>query len=328
LVFNAMLNVLARETPLPQFPDLPPHMLEPHGLVWGTARASDGTRLRWAKLAPAKSHSDCILVGGFCEFIEKYFETIHDLGQRGFTVWTFDWRGQGGSQRPATDPYRPQPRDLARDVADLRDVTCLLGAKTRPRIVIAHSMGAAIALKALSEQPTMFDAAVLCAPMLQVATAGLPVFAARLVAATACAVGFSNSFMPGFNLSDVTKDPTPESSTTSHDPVRCKVMLDWFRARPALRIDGITFSWYRAALSLASEFESLGPIATPMVFGVPGKDTFVDVRAIRTFAAQQPSATLAEFPTARHELFHERDDIRNSWFAAIDSFLTQHIARP
>jgi lysophospholipase len=322
-----MLNVLARETPLPQFPDLPEHMLEPRGLTWGMATASDGTRLRWAKLQPDKNHADCILVGGFCEFTEKYFETIHDLAQRGLSVWTFDWRAQGGSHRPASNPYRPQPRELARDVADLREITGLLGAKDRPRIVVAHSMGAAIALKALAEQPTMFDAAVLCAPMLQVATAGLPVFVARIIAEAACTIGFSNSYMPGFNLSDVTTDPTPDTSTTSHDPVRCKVMLSWFRARPALRMDGITFAWYRAALQQAREFRALGSVATPLLFGVPGKDTFVDVRAIRTFATHQPTATLAEFPTARHELFHERDDIRMEWFAAIDQFLAKHIAR-
>ena len=62
---------------------------------------SDKVKLRYAtfpKSAGAPRGTIC-LVQGRTEFIEKYFETIANFQSRGFSVATFDWRGQGGSQR-------------------------------------------------------------------------------------------------------------------------------------------------------------------------------------------------------------------------------------
>ena len=60
--------------------------------------------------------------GGRGEFIEKYFETISELRQRGFAVAIMDWRGQGHSSRQLPDRaqgacrrfrgVRDRPRDL------------------------------------------------------------------------------------------------------------------------------------------------------------------------------------------------------------------------
>jgi lysophospholipase len=47
------------------------------------------------------------MVGGFTECIEKYFETIANLAERGLSVWCLDWRGQGGSERPRRWLSRP-----------------------------------------------------------------------------------------------------------------------------------------------------------------------------------------------------------------------------
>ena len=60
----------------------------------------DGVRLRVADFPTTEGRKGtvCILQGRG-EFIEKYFETINDLRNRGFSVVTFDWRGQGGSER-------------------------------------------------------------------------------------------------------------------------------------------------------------------------------------------------------------------------------------
>src|SRR3712207_8672895 len=47
----------------------------------------------------------CILQGR-AEFIEKYFEVIGELLQRGFAVVAFDWRGQGLPGRPERNPRK------------------------------------------------------------------------------------------------------------------------------------------------------------------------------------------------------------------------------
>ena len=87
-------------------PNGPPLAATPSNPVPEGARAgyfvtSDNVRLRYA-LFPRKGEvprgTVCILQGR-AEFIEKYFETIADFQARGFAVATFDFRGQGGSER-------------------------------------------------------------------------------------------------------------------------------------------------------------------------------------------------------------------------------------
>ena len=78
----------------------------------GEILTSDGVRLRTAHWRPTarKTLGTVCILQGRAESIESYFETIGDLRRRGFAVATFDWRGQGGSERrlqePAEGPYR------------------------------------------------------------------------------------------------------------------------------------------------------------------------------------------------------------------------------
>src|SRR5713226_6314588 len=102
--------------------DVPPfqaRFLEPPGFGWGSFAAPDGTKLRWGYLPAANPRAECVMVGGFSECIEKYFETTADLAARGISVWCLDWRGQGGSERPRRWPSRPRPRRYDRDASDL-----------------------------------------------------------------------------------------------------------------------------------------------------------------------------------------------------------------
>ena len=53
----------------------------------------------------ANAGTVCVF-GGRGEFIEKYFETVNELRNRGFAVATMDWRGQGHSSRQLPDPRK------------------------------------------------------------------------------------------------------------------------------------------------------------------------------------------------------------------------------
>src|SRR5690242_3332300 len=87
---------------------------EPPNFEWGHFTAPGGHSLRWGHLAAPAPQGHCVLVGGFTEFVEKYFETIVDLAARGLSVWCLDWHGQGGSQRPVLLPNRPRARQFDR----------------------------------------------------------------------------------------------------------------------------------------------------------------------------------------------------------------------
>src|ERR1700750_2288343 len=77
----------------------------PEGGVTGSLKTSDGVTIRFARWHPPPGRKGTVcLFQGRAEFIEKYFETVRDLRERGFAVATIDWRGQGGSQRLLGNP--------------------------------------------------------------------------------------------------------------------------------------------------------------------------------------------------------------------------------
>src|ERR687892_1390043 len=79
----------------------------PEDVVTGMLKTPDGISLRYARWAPPPGRKGTVcLFPGRAEFIEKYFETVRDLRARGFAVAALDWRGQGGSQRALSDPYK------------------------------------------------------------------------------------------------------------------------------------------------------------------------------------------------------------------------------
>src|ERR1700694_105030 len=72
----------------------------PDHVVTGSIATPDGVNLRFARWEPPPGRKGTVVVlQGRAEYIEKYFETVRDLRARGFAVATFDWRGQGYSDR-------------------------------------------------------------------------------------------------------------------------------------------------------------------------------------------------------------------------------------
>ena len=305
-------------------PRLPARFLEPHGFVWGSFAAPDGAKLRWGHLPAANPRVECVMVGGFTECIEKYFETTADLAARGLSVWCLDWRGQGGSERPRRWPSRPRPRRYDRDANDLALFAKTLPPPRHPRLLIGHSMGGAIALVCLRQSPGLFDAAILSAPMLGIRTGRIPRPVARCIASAARASGLGLCFVPGAGPWRPDRIPSPEISRTSSDPDRCRLQYGWFSARAQLRVDQPTYGWLDASFRLArriSRPEFLREIRTPILLASAGIEAFVDPAAHHRAARLLPDGTLVEFPDSKHEPFLERDPIRNRWLDAIDRFV-------
>jgi lysophospholipase len=67
----------------------------------GLVRSAGGKRLRYAifKSDTTRARGTVVLLQGRNECIEKYYETIEHFTRRGLWVATFDWRGQGLSDR-------------------------------------------------------------------------------------------------------------------------------------------------------------------------------------------------------------------------------------
>lgn len=288
--------------------------------------ASDGTRLRYGVFEPEKpARRLCVLANGQSEFIEKYLEVIGELNARGFTVVSFDWRGQGGSTRPLSNPMKGYVADFAAYDDDLASVMAQVVAPMgMPEpLLLAHSMGSHNALRALHDRPDWFRAAVLSAPMLGIATRGRPGWLVRAATAVHAAAGKGKQFAWGMEKREPLTTDFSEQLCTS-DTWRFARTQGVLKAHPELRLGGATWGWIEAAYRSMKAMQAPGyaeAIATPVMIVGADKDRVVKTEATRRFAARLPQGRYVEIAEAEHEILMERDDIRAQFWNAFDGFV-------
>ena len=269
----------------------------------------------------------CVLLGGQSEFIEKYVEVIGELGARGFTVATFDWRGQGGSARALADPLKAHVGDFAEYDDDL---TSFLDQVVKPLsakpLALAHSMGGQILLRALHDRPDAFSAAVFGAPMLAITTRGYPATLARFVTSLQTAFGQGEEFAWGMAARDpFLVDFDGQLCTSDRD--RFARTQDFLKANPEIRLAGPTWGWIEAACRSMARVMAPGypeAIKTPLLIAGAGRDRIVRVEAERAFAKRLPRGTYLELEDSEHEILMEADPIRARFWSAFDAFTAKN----
>jgi lysophospholipase len=114
--------------------------------------APDRWPLRSFTLPAEAAKGAILLLGGRGDFFEKYLEAFGHWRREGWTVSGFDWRGQGGSGRTYSGPGS-HIGDFSTYVTDLEAYWSQWRPEAAgPRVVIAHSMGAHVVLKALVDR--------------------------------------------------------------------------------------------------------------------------------------------------------------------------------
>lgn len=308
------------------------------GLAWSLAMPPlelemvhvAGMRVRMGHLRPAgASRGTVVVLPGRAEFIEKYAETLTDLVDWGFAAAILDWRGQGGSDRFLPQRDRGHVAVVSDYLADLEAVLERLDRLSLPGpfVMLAHSMGGHIGLRYLHDHPARFVAAAMSAPMLGIHLGLTPVPVARALCQAAIRAGAGWRYAPGQYDVDLARYVFARNRLTS-SAERYEDLRRHIAATPDLALGGVTYGWLGAALDSIALMRRPGfleSIATPILILQAGRERIVSNRAETAAARRLPTARLALFPDARHELLQERDEIRTPVFAAIRTFFDQVI---
>ena len=296
--------------------DLEPRFLEPQGIEWGGLELNDesGAVMRYAKLEHQGANKGNILIlQGFSEFIQKYFELMRDLSGAGYTVFSFDWRGQGKSTRFLKKyPMRPYSMGFERDILDMKHFIEAVMPKGEEKHVFAHSMGGHLALRFLHDNPTVFERAVLSAPMLGFklpASRGIILTLIRFLRLIGRDVMQASK---GGAWSD--KNIPLENDPRSHDKMRRLVQYVYALNTPDLRMDNASFGWVYQAIRSLNMLEGGGyleTLTTPILIGIAENEEIVDNAAIERIAERLKNAECMTLKDSRHEIFMERDEIRD-----------------
>lgn len=302
--------------------DTPQNRIPPNAQTYAIS-ASDGAVLRMAVFKPEKPARGTIaLFQGRAEFIEKYFETIGDLLERGFEVATLDWRGQGGSARELADPrkshvddFAQYQRDLAALIARMTHLRC-----PQPWFALAHSTGASILFEYAHNGGDAFQRLVATAPLVDVYGLRFP-RGARLLADGLDMLGLGAMFIPGGKPASMMEF---EGNLLTSDRKRLARNLAVLVKAPGLAVGDPTIGWVNSAFRQMQRFTQRDYVhgwRLPMLIVVSGDDRLVSSRAAERFAQRLDLAQLISIPGARHEILMERDPQREQFFAAFDAFI-------
>jgi len=265
------------------------------------------------------------LVQGRSEYIEKYYEVISDLRGRGFAVLTFDFRGQGGSDRLLQQQERGHVDHFSDYVADLETVMSevLLPECPAPFYALAHSMGGAVMLHSLENGRLVFDRIVLSAPMIGLARKRPRQKTLAKIVRFLNGFGLGERRMP-FSRQTAFETMNMDKNILTSDPDRLQNVTRTLRKAPYLKISEPTVGWVHSACQAMDGFQDpeFGfNNRTPVLMVASGNDDVVSLAAIEKLAHSMRSIWHIVVPGARHEIMQERDSLRDQFWAAFDAFI-------
>jgi lysophospholipase len=286
-------------------------------------RSADGKiDLQGIRFVHPKAKGTIVVVNGNTESWLKYGELFHDLYQNGFSVTSYDHRGQGLSPHlvPANSQIG-QIDDFALYAADLNAFVQqeIAPEKKEKAFLLAHSMGGGVALDYLEHYPSPFRAVALSAPMLRINTSPYPESVAWAASAFFHAIGRGDHYVMGKHDRNPSKPFEGNTLTSSRD--RWNAIQSVWNSHPDAVLGGPSNDWVARAIPRTSVIrEQLPQIKDRVLILQAGQDQFV-MNPDQDIAQKKiPGAILIRFPDAKHEILMESDPIRQKALAEILRF--------
>lgn len=302
----------------------------------GVWPAPDGWPLRRFDLGEG-ARGRLLFLGGRGDMIEKYLEPMVHWASAGWRVTSFDWRGQGGSGRLAADEMVGHATDFGLWIEDLKALHAQwlaeggsLNKHGGPQVVVAHSMGGHLALRAMAEGAIAPDAAVMIAPMWGLNAGPLPSWVGEKVSAMLARLG--DPARPAWKSQE-----KPMSSQKvrhmllTHCPDRYADEMWWRAHTPEIALGPPSWNWVAQAYRSTRGVErssAIERIDVPMLILGTQADKLVSPAAIERIAKRLPDARLHMYGAeAAHEILRESDAVRIDALRRIDAFLEERAPR-
>lgn len=301
----------------------------PDGATEGHWLAADGWSIRRIDFPvnAGSARGSLLFLPGRGDFYEKYLETLAHWHRLGWNVTASDWRGQGDSGRLGRDALTGHIDDFGTWTSDLGQLWTSWKASTPgPHVLVAHSMGAHLALRAVAERRVDPAALILSAPMLGFVASVLPDAVMHQAAKVMKAIG--DPRRPAWKSSEAPGE-TPETRARllTHDPERYADELWWRGQRRQLVMGPGSWGWVErayASMRYLARKEVLAQIRMPVLILATASDLLVGWQAIVCAAGHLPDCQLIQFGgEARHEILREVDAVRSRALAACDAMLAR-----
>jgi alpha-beta hydrolase superfamily lysophospholipase len=249
-----------------------------------------------------------LITHGYAEHCGRYHEVAHVIVNAGWAVLSYDVRGHGKSpgERGYIDRFTTYLADLVAMQAAARE----LAAPTAPMILLGHSHGSLITLRALADDhPPKVAAAIVSSPFLalKLRVPGYQRVLAKVASTIAPKLAQPNTL----RVADLTQDKAKQAE----------------RIADKLCFDVATSRWFTEALAAqAYVLEHAGRIKLPTTWLVGHDDPIADPARSTAVASKIAGAVYHDLVGMKHEVFNEVQ--RGNVFRELTGALAATLASP
>tara|TARA_R110000772_G_scaffold152285_1_gene263042 strand:+ start:755 stop:1798 length:1044 start_codon:yes stop_codon:yes gene_type:complete len=269
----------------------------------------DSIQIYYKVFKQAELESPAILISsGRTEAAIKYKELIFDLYNNGYSVYIHDHRGQGLSGRMTEDPDMGYIDTFQFYIDDMKYFydNLLKKANHNKKYLLAHSLGGAIGMTYLEQNPNDFNAAAFSSPMLGLSS--------TTCVATKVLVGQKTKYALGQGKYQDDNQSFKKNVLTGSE-IRYNRMNAAFAKDTEARLGGATYHWVNKSCQQFDYInDNIKNIQTPFILFSAENETIVKPKAHQNFieGAQEIGKTCEAFlvENAQHELLIEKDEQR------------------
>ncbi len=276
-------------------------------------------KLAYAYVKPEQAKTAIVISSGRIESLLKYKELIWELYQNNLAVFIVDHIGQGLSSRKLANSHKGHIQSFEHYADDLSLFIKKIVNNhwSGQKVLLAHSMGAAIAVSFFNKHKHDFNGAIFSAPMFDINNHDIPRWFAKSLLFLCSKLGLANQYVPG--QADYQDKPFSLNELT-HSKIRYKIFRACYQTHPEIQLGGVTIAWLNAALKIIKQIKN-SQLILPSLILQAGADSIVSNPAQNHFHQNNPLSKLITIDNAKHELLCEKDNYRKTVMTHIYNFV-------
>ena len=278
--------------------------------VWQDQRAIEGTILFFP---------------GRTEFIEKYGRTLPIFLEQGFATCLIDWRGQGLSDRVASDirlGHVNRFSDYQKDVAAMIQAATSLDLP-KPWYLFGNSMGANIGLRSLADGIPVV-ASAFTAPMWNIVVPPFLQPLAKPLSRLAVLAGQGEMYTKSQKGASYALHRSFEDNAITSDRAMYEYFVRQATAFPEAHIGAPSMRWLYEALAECDRLSIMPSPDVPCSAFVGEDDLTVGRKEIENRMSRWRNGSLTLVKSAKHDLLCEVPHISQEVIQSVCTFFKRH----
>lgn len=294
---------------------------------YGAMKGEKTIFIHYATYTTNPDSTQCLVIlPGRSEPLEKYAEVVHSLNT-GATANTYkfflmDHRGQGTSSRmdqvQSDMGYVDQFENYTKDLKTFLD-TVVIPSGCSQKYLLAHSLGAGIAVSFMQEHPEYFDKAALSSPMLKIMTAPYSYKLARSIVLANMAAGRGKKFAVG--QSGFTGIRNFEANTFTTSKVRYDMAMNMFDMNPKAKLGGVSNRWLNEVMKATKDIrKNYHELVIPLRVFHAGMESYSEKGEMIRLCNEAAYCKRTYLENSKHEVLMDSDANRDVVIAGLVEF--------